>query len=68
MKKIKIRCNGHGRHVNEIDLDTALKRIRVLRSEASPFPDPIPDRIVLPCHECAEGRVILTRNIIKENM
>jgi hypothetical protein len=68
MKKIRMRCNGPGKHVNEVDLEKALKRIRVLRGEATPFPDPIPDRIVLPCHECAEGKVVISRQIIKENI
>ena len=62
---IKIRCNGPYRHVNEVDLGDALREQPITRNVAFTSPD-IPDRIVLHCHECADGKVILTRAMIEQ--
>ena len=62
---IKIRCNGPNRHVNEIDLGQALREQPITRNVIFTPPD-IPDRIVLHCHECADGKVILTRAMIEQ--
>lgn len=67
-KLIKIKCNGAQAHVNEVDLDSALKREVVLRGSsplALPAPD-LPDRLVLKCRHCAEGRIVLTRAMIEK--
>lgn len=66
-KLIKIKCNAAQAHVNEVDLDNALKREVVLRGgpPVSPALD-LPDRLVLKCRHCAEGRVVLTRAMIEK--
>ena len=45
---IKVRCNGPDKHVNEIDLDEALKPTTVLRG-ASTDERRIPKRLVPWC-------------------
>ena len=67
-KIIKVRCNGPNRHVNEIDLDKALKTAIVLKSQPGQGPQSVPDRMVLPCAECTVGKVILTRAMIEANL
>ena len=62
---IKIRCNGPAQHVNEVDLGEALREQPITRSVLFTSPD-IPDRIVLHCRECADGKVILTRAMIEQ--
>jgi hypothetical protein len=61
---IKVRCNGANRHVNEVDVDGALREDSVARRVdfASPV---VPERIVLRCRECTDGRVIVTRVMIE---
>jgi hypothetical protein len=61
---IKVRCNGPNRHVNEVDLGEALREQPIARNVAFTPPD-IPNRIVLHCRECTDGRVILTRVMIE---
>lgn len=62
---IKVRCNGANKHTNEVDLDDAMREDTVTRrtdfSSSS-----VPERIVLRCRECAEGRVIITREMIED--
>ena len=62
---IKIRCNGPSRHVNEVDLGEALREQPITRSAVITQPD-VPERIVLHCRECTDGKVILTRAMIKQ--
>jgi len=62
---IKIRCNGPKQHVNEVDLGEALREQPITRNVAINPPD-IPDRIVLHCRECTDGKVILTRAMIEQ--
>ncbi len=64
-KTINVRCNGLGRHVNEVHLDTLLQPTTVLRGGPRNAED-IPERFDLPCRECADGRVIVTREMIKK--
>ena len=66
-KIIKVRCNGPRKHVNEIDLDKVLTTAIVLKGRPGQRPQSIPDRMVLPCGECTEGKVILTRAMIEAN-
>jgi hypothetical protein len=61
---IKIRCNGPKQHVNEVDLGDALREQPIARQINFTSPD-VPERIVLHCRECTEGRVILTRAMIE---
>ena len=64
-KTINVRCNGSGRHVNEVHLDTLLQPTTVLRGGPRSAGD-IAERYVKPCRYCAEGKVILTREMIKK--
>ena len=65
---IKVRCNGPNKHVNEVDLNKALKENVVLRGVQPPTTQSTPERIVLPCQQCTEGKVILSRKMIEENL
>ena len=62
---IKVRCNGPLQHVNEVDLGEALRAQPITRNIDFTSPD-VPDRIVLHCRECTEGKVILTRAVIEQ--
>ena len=62
---IKVRCNGANKHVNEVDLDDALREVPIAR-EMNFSSSSVPERIVRPCRECADGRVILTRAMIED--
>ncbi len=63
---IKIRCNGAGGHVNEIDLDEITKPVVVMRSASPAKPRKIPERSVFKCKFCQEGRVVITREMVEE--
>ncbi|HEY0003857.1 MAG TPA: hypothetical protein VGB17_03520 [Pyrinomonadaceae bacterium] len=62
---IKVRCNGANRHVNDVDVDEALRVDSIARRVDGSARD-VPERIVLRCRECADGRVILTRAMIED--
>lgn len=61
---IKVRCNGLNRHVNAVDLDDALRE-DLIAKDADYSSSSVPERIVLRCRECADGRVIVTRAMIE---
>lgn len=65
---IKLRCTGAGQHVNEIDLDNVLGSDVVMYGTPIDTGRPIPARIVRRCEVCAEGKVIVTREMIEENL
>jgi len=65
---IKVRCTGKEQHVNEIDLDIVLGSNVVIHGTPIDTGRPIPARIVRRCDVCAEGKVILTREMIEENL
>lgn len=67
-KTIKVRCNGPGKHVNTIDIDKALRKDIVLKGQSIQGPPSLPERLVLDCHECTAGKVIITRSMIEENL
>lgn len=67
-KIIKVRCTGVGQHVNEIDIEDVLGTDVVLHGSPIDTGRPIPARIVRRCEVCAEGKVILTREMIEENL
>jgi hypothetical protein len=63
---IKIKCNGPNQHVNDIDLGKVLQPTTVVRSTLlgfRPGPPEIPERLVLRCRFCTEGRVVITREM-----
>ena len=62
---IKVRCNGANKHVNEVDLDEALRKTSTLRS-TKVTSRAVPERTVLRCRECAEGKVVVTRAMIED--
>lgn len=64
-KIIKIKCNGPGRHLNEVSLEEALQKQVVYRGR-KPAPGELPERLVLPCRECTAGKVIITRAMLEK--
>lgn len=67
-KIIKVRCTGAGQHENEIDIEDVLGPDVVLHGSPIDTGRPIPARIVRRCEVCMEGKVILTREMIEENL
>ncbi len=68
-KTIKIRCNGLQKHENVVDLEKALKEKPIVTYRgAGTKPPEIPERLVLPCQKCGEGKVVISRAIIEENL
>ena len=65
---IKVRCTGAEQHVNEIDLDDVLGSDIVIHGTPIDTGRPIPQRIVRRCEVCDEGKVIITREMIEENL
>jgi hypothetical protein len=67
-KIIKVKCTGSGQHINEIDLETVLGTNVILYGAPIDTGRQIPERTVRKCEVCAEGKVVLTREIIEENL
>ncbi len=72
-KVIKVKCNGPSKHVNEINLDKALGETVVLRGgpevkQSALQAGSVPERLVLNCQFWSEGKVILTRDMVEENL
>ncbi len=67
-KIIKVRCTGKEQHVNEIDLEDLLGPNVVIHGTPIDTGRPIPVRIVRRCEVCAEGKVVLTREMIEQNL
>jgi hypothetical protein len=59
---VKVRCNGVGKHVNDVDIDKAFTTVLVTKSIDHNSQSP-PERVVLNCRECT-GKVIFTREMI----
>jgi hypothetical protein len=65
-KLIKIKCNGAGQHVNDVDLDRALEEAVVYRGAEARLQN-LPERgVTLRCRVCAEGRIVITRPMLEE--
>ena len=62
---IKVRCNGPNKHVNDVELDDALREDAIAK-QTDFSSSSVPERIVLRCRECADGRVIVTRAMIED--
>lgn len=62
---MKVKCNNAERHVNEIDLEKLLRSTPVLRGRSGPVQQNTPERLVLRCQHCAEGKVIITRQMVE---
>ena len=65
---IKVKCTGPNEHVNEIDIENVLGTDVVLHGTPIETGRPIPQRIVRRCDVCVEGKVIITREMIAENL
>jgi hypothetical protein len=65
---IKVKCTGPNEHVNEVDIENVLGTDVVLRGTPIETGRPIPSRIVRRCDVCVEGKVIITREMIVENL
>ncbi len=65
---IKVKCTGPDEHVNEIDIEQVLGTDVVLHGTPIETGRPIPQRIVRRCDVCVEGKVIITREMIAENL
>lgn len=65
-RKIKVRCNGPERHINEIDLERLLEPTYVVRGDN---PAINLNNVEFPlyddCRYCA-GQVIITREIVEQ--
>jgi hypothetical protein len=65
---IKVKCTGPNEHVNEVDIENVLGTDVVLFGTPIETGRPIPQRIVRKCEVCAEGKVIITREMIEETL
>jgi hypothetical protein len=67
--KIKVRCNGQERHINDIDLEGLLEPTFVTKGHNPASSLPNLDDVEFPlyedCRYCA-GRVIITREIAEQ--
>ena len=63
-RTIKVKCNGPGKHVNEVDVGKIIETDTVLRSHGNPSSPKIPERVVIQCSVCTTGKVIVTREMI----
>jgi len=65
-KFIKVRCNGSGKHVNEFtenDLEKYTRPTIVVRGKTKRI---FPERLVISCQHCTEGKVIITREMTEQ--
>ena len=62
---IRVKCNGANKHFNTVDLAVALLKVPITRQADASSTD-LPERIVLLCHYCTDGRVIIEREMIED--
>ena len=67
-KIIKVRCTGVGQHENEIDLEHIIGSDVVIYGNPIAAGRDLPARVVRRCDECDEGKVIITREMLEENL
>ena len=67
-KIIKVKCTGPEQHENEIDLDDVIGSDVVIYGGPIATGRDLPARIVRRCDICDQGKVILTREMIEENL
>jgi hypothetical protein len=67
-KIINVKCTGREQHVNEVDLQDLLGPDVVMHGTPIDTGRPIPERIVRRCEVCTEGKVIITRDMIEQNL
>ena len=64
---IKIKCNGKAQDVNEIDLDQLTAQgitIAIKGTHVLALRDGGPQRFVQKCRFCAEGRIVITSEML----
>ena len=61
---IKVRCNGPNKDVNDVKLSDILRETPLARdyNASSEFPE----RIVLPCRFCTNGKVVITQAMLED--
>ena len=66
-KIVKIKCNGAGQHVNDVDLDRALEEAVVYRGAEARLQNLSERGVTLRCQEngCT-GRIVITRPMLEE--
>jgi hypothetical protein len=64
-KIVKVPCTGPEQHVNEIDLEDVIGSDVVIYGGPIAAGRDLPARIVRRCALCAEGKVIVTREMIE---
>jgi hypothetical protein len=64
---VKIKCNGAGQHVNDVDLDRALEEVEIYKSADTRLQN-LPKRdVTLRCQESGcTGRIVITRLMLEE--
>ncbi|MHC4559365.1 MAG: hypothetical protein ACYS80_18895 [Planctomycetota bacterium] len=69
-KIIKNKCNGPNRCINEIDLEAVVNsgKVDVYRVAISTSQPRYRERYVLKCKQCSIGEVVITREMIEENL
>ncbi len=69
-KIIKGRCNGPNKCINEVDLEVLIEEdeVTIYRIVTTPADHPVRDRYVLKCKHCSDGHVVITRQMIEENL
>ena len=67
-KIIKVRCTGPEQHENEINLDDIIGEDVVVYGNPIATGRDLPARVVRRCDICDQGKVILTREMIEENL
>jgi hypothetical protein len=67
-KIIKVACTGPGRHENEIDLEHVIGSDVVIYGGPIATGRDLPARVVRRCDVCDEGKVIITREMIEQNL
>lgn len=65
-RTITVRCNGPEQHENEVNIDALFTPCFVVR-ENSPE-DHLSPRRVLDCKKCNQGKVIVTRDMVREKL
>jgi len=65
---IKVKCTGPEQHENEIDLHDVIGSDVVIYGGPIVAGRQLPARVVRRCDVCDQGKVILTREMIEENL
>lgn len=60
---ITVRCNGLGKHINDVDIDKVTRPTIVIRGQPKRN---LPKRLVIPCQYCTEGKVIITQEMMEK--